>query len=433
MNRFQRLFISMSFCVALCLHAEVDFELINEGRIIARDGKNTGHPSVIRIPEWIHPSKRANKQAKYYMYYGNHYGSCILMKWAESLSGNWKKFDLGGRFNGKNRCGVLDIKADSTREDYDHIAHPDAVVDHGKKRILLFVHGRDQPPQTTKLGQKIPQRHGQFLATSGTGLNFNDPKYAGGEKGHGFLSVKIHGLVREIGIAAPYQRVFIHGGQWYSVSKRGILYKAPDPEDPFAANPNNPLENVWIRADKPTPLWVNDAHQVQPKYFSPVCAFTASSEFANHPNNPVKGRKILCETARVNHVGIDHHERENILELLFYVKLDDNFQDLYRVVYDISLHDFKKWDVKRSKDNEVMFDVYLRAESIYKASEKKGLFGFNILRGINYLDPMSMGTSFVFNEGGEKYLFFSYVSQLYGGNEGEGQIGAVLIKTTHDQ
>lgn len=81
----------MMFLVSICSTIAIghvhNFELVGEGAVIARDGTNTGFASVIHVPDWILPGDRANANANYYMYYANHRGKHIYMKWAQTLDG----------------------------------------------------------------------------------------------------------------------------------------------------------------------------------------------------------------------------------------------------------------------------------------------------------------------------------------------------------
>ena len=218
-------------------------ELVGKGAVIAREGKDTGAPSLVRVPKWVPSNERPAANANYYMYYGNHKGSRIRMKWAETLDGPWTEFDLGGKYNGKTRQGVFDPYADKTRVSYDHIFSGDVHVDNDNKRFIIYFHAKnqdrytmDKPPHT-----KIWQRHLQgFVATSRYGLNFNDPKWAGGETGHGPVTHSTDGPTREVLLAETYMHVFKHKGQLYAVSKGGILSQAPDPRNPWAPHPTEP-------------------------------------------------------------------------------------------------------------------------------------------------------------------------------------------------
>ncbi|MEE9368740.1 MAG: hypothetical protein V3V05_07735 [Pontiella sp.] len=150
------------------------------------------------------------------------------------------------------------MDADSTREDFDHVACPDVHIDDVNQRIIMYYHGRNQQSTQTPDNTNVPQKHSNFVATSQYGLNFNDPDYAGGEAGYGSVTVTYDTVTRDVTLGEDYQRVFEHNGQIYSVSKRAILNRAPDPLDPWTPPSNDPFSECWIWEDTPSDLWWND-------------------------------------------------------------------------------------------------------------------------------------------------------------------------------
>lgn len=421
-------FFSVGVSSGLRAEAVYDFELVADGAVIASDGSDTAYPSVIRVPSWIAPENRADADANYYMYYGNHTGSFIRMKWAESLQGPWTAFDLEGVYNSQSRRGVFDVDADSTRDTYDHIAAPDVHVDHENQRIVMYYHGRNQPSG----GTGASRLHESFVTTSGSGLNFNDPLHGGGEIGHGPRTVTVEGVTRDIWIGEDYQRAFEKDGNWYSVAKRAILNKAPDPFDIWAPNQADGFDEAWLRESTPSSLWHDDANPAgQSDYYSPAATFLASSEFANHPNNPLSGENVFSNgnDERLNHVSVNLLADET-LEIFFYVReasgsAPDRYDDIYRIVLDVSDPDFENWEVARDANGQGIFDVALRTEDLYAAVQSVHGAGFD---PDLYADPVSLGDTGVFiDEDGSKYLFLSYVSDSNGGSLGEGQITAVKL------
>ncbi|MEX1039280.1 MAG: hypothetical protein WDZ51_01525 [Pirellulaceae bacterium] len=419
------LWVAMMASSAEAQQRTYDFQLVARGAVIARDGPKTGFPSVIRVPEWVAASQRAAPQANYYLYYGTHHGNYIRMKWAESIDGPWTEYNVGGRFNGVSRRGVFDVTADPTRESYGHIASPDVHVDHANRRFVMFYHGENQPSTVTRDGTQVPQVHQNFVSTSGNGLDFHDPLTAGGQERHGPRTVTVDGITRDIWIGPSYQRAFQHRGHWYSLSKRAVMSKAREPRKPFGHNVTDPFGQAWTVDGTPDRLWHEDASRVQPSYFSPAASFLASDEFAEHANNPHPGTKILSQKERINHVSCRVLPNER-LEIVFYVRLDpdDRYNALYRLEYDISAPDFEQWEVARDEAGKVLFEVILSPEEFVDAVNSVNP-GFN---PIYTADPVSLGSSTIFVDDDSRiYLFFSYVSQRFSGNDGEGQITAVEL------
>jgi hypothetical protein len=371
------------------------------------------------------------------MYYGNHGGKHIRMKWAQTLQGPWTDFDLGGTFNGQSRQGVFDADADPTREDYDHVAAPDIHVDDIHQQIIMYFHGRNQPSTTTSGGTSVPRKHESFVTSSATGLNFNDSFHAGGEPGHGPKTVTVDNITRDVWIGEDYQRAFQKDGNWYSIGKRAIINSSPNPLDPWAPLAGDPFGEAWTRESTPSDLWTTDANPGgQDNYYSPAATFLASSEFANHPRNPLPGERVFSNgnDERLNHVSVNLLS-EDALEVFFYVReanssAPDRYDDIYRVVLDISDSDFQNWEIARDSLGQAYFDVVLSAEEMYEAVEAVNGTGFD---PDDYADPVSLGDTHIFlDEDGSKYLFFSYVSDQNGGALGEGQITAVKLSLHPD-
>lgn len=431
------LLVGMSLSSITIAGTVYDFELLNDGAVIASEGNDTAFPSVIRVPSWIATQDRPDPAANYYMYYGNHSGHYIRMKWAEALDGPWTEYDLGGTFNGINRRGVFDSEADVTRETFDHMSAPDVHVDDVNQRIVMYYHGQNQPSTTTSGGTRVPRKHESFVTTSGTGLNFNDPLHAGGESEHGPVTVTVDDITRDIWIGEDYQRAFQKGEDWYSVGKRAIINASPDPVDLWMPLAGDPFGEAWAREDTPSDLWTNDADPGgQDDYHSPGATFLASSEFANHPRNPIPGSRVLSNgnDERLNHVSVNL-VAPDALEVFFYVREanssePDRYDDIYRIVLDISDSDFQNWEIARDSEGQAMFDVVLTAEELYEAVELTHGSGFD---PNEFADPISLGDTYIFvDDDDSKYLFLSYVSTALGGAQGEGRITAVKLNVHPD-
>lgn len=182
---------------------------------------------------------------------------------------------------------------------------------------------------------------------------------------------------------------------------------------------------AWLLEDTPSGLWTNDASEVQDNYNSPAATFLATSEFANHPNNPHPGVRIDCNNERINQLSVCKLPNDQ-LELFFYVRKDpnDRYNALYRVVYDISNPDFQKWNLVRDRTGQTLFEVVVTPEEMSAAilaakPDAKALF---------HADPVSLGSTGVFiDQDGSKYLIYAYESGRYSGRDTEGQISAIRL------
>ncbi len=415
-------YLAMLLCAPLTAEAVHPFELVGDGKVIAREGPDTDFPSVIRVPDWIDGADRADPDAKYYMYYSEHNGDHIRMKWAESIDGPWTDFDLGGTYNGQSRRGVYDIAADSTRASFTHIAAPDVHVDDVNQRIIMYYHGRNQPPYS---------EHTNFVATSSVGLNFNDPTHAGGEAGFGPVTHTFDGsTTRDVLLGEDYQRIFEYKNKLYSAAKRAILQTPVDSNDPWAPHPTDPYtKDAWLTDDNPDNYRASAQANGQTDYHSPAASFMASDAFKNHANNPHPGDVILSNGGddRINHVAVNLLADKEQLEVFYWVRDNPNqFNDIYRIILDLSDSDYENWTVATDGQGEALFDVVLTPEALNDA----------VLAQTPGADPefyasdaVSLGDPYLFTDSdGSRYLFFSYVSDEFGGSiGGEGQITAVKL------
>ena len=234
-------------------------------------------------------------------------------------------------------------------------------------------------------------------------------------------------------------RVFEKAGRFYGVGKRGLINAAPATGDIWAQPTGNsdgdPFEEAWEREDTPESNWATLTSDPangdsQDQYYSPGASFLASQEFADHPNNP-NGRRVFSNSSqeRLNHVSVNLLAND-LLEVYFYVRqrnrsAPDDYNAIYRFVYDISDNDFHNWTVARDASGRVMFDVVLTPEDFTAAVEQTQGVGYDPSL---YADPVSLGDTHIFiDDDGSKYLFFSYVSAEFGGAQGEGAISAVRL------
>jgi hypothetical protein len=423
--------------------ASAQFELVNNGAVIARSDGNTNDdtafPALVKIPDWVAAGDRADPSANYYMYYGNHGGDFIRMKWAVSINGAWTEYnytDGTGPFPSRGVFDVGSANNDVTRDDYDHISAPDIIIDNVNQRFVMYFHGEREA------SSPAPRVHERFVTTSGTGLNFNDADSGGGEAGHGPIEVDVltdNGETRDVWIGDDYMKVFQKDGRFYGVGKRGIINAAPATGNIWAQPTGNddsaPFGESWDREDTPESNWAalttdSDSGESQDNYYSPGATFLASQEFADHPNNP-NGRRVFSNgnAERLNHVDVSLLPND-LLEVYFYVRErrssdPDEYNGIYRFVYDVSDADFQNWTVARDVSGQVIFDVVLTPEAVSARVEESLGAGFDPTL---FADPVSLGDTELFiDDDGSKYLFFSYVSDELGGAQGEGAITAVRL------
>ncbi len=188
-------------------------------------GGNIQGPSLIRVPDWVE-----GRLGRYYLYFADHKGRYIRLAYSDDLLGPWAVHPPGSLQLGQSRFPTEPL--DSTPEQVEaaiarirstginldglghdlakemtwpHIASPDAHVDHGNRRIVMYFHGLES------FGSQLTR-----VATSRDGIPFE----AGAEI-----------------LGKNYWRAFNHGGYTYALAMPGQLYRSRDPLSGFEAGP----------------------------------------------------------------------------------------------------------------------------------------------------------------------------------------------------
>ena len=421
---FRLLLVLATFATstAPCWSDSYKVTLVRDGAVVARKGPDTGSPSVIKVPSWIAREDRANPEAEYYLYYCSDHREYVHMKWAKTPTGPWYEFNLGGIVNGHLRRGVFDLLAAQSPRAHRRFAGVDVQVDDHAKQIVLLYYGhkafRDDPVPGPWPGYGL-------VATSANGLNFHDPITDGGQPGHGPRMIEVNGTERDAWFGPAYQRAFQHRGQWYSISQRGILAKAPFSQTPWSPSPTDPQAIAWQVEDKPEKLWRQDAAIIQSEYLSPAATFLASTEFAEHPQNPNLGVRFNSVEERIDQVSVCLLGNDQ-LEIFFCIRddPDDRYDGIYRIILDIKPADFRDWSLARDASGRILFETVVQPEDIFRLVQLQTPH----FDPIYHADPASLGDPFVFvDDRNQKFLFFSYKSQRYKGSEGRGQISSLLL------
>jgi hypothetical protein len=158
---------------------------------------NINGPSLILVPDWV-----KDPLGRYYLYFAHHDGEYIRLAYADHIEGPWTIY----------KEGTLHIKDTITKS---HVASPDLYIDHEKKEIRMYFHGKDE---TQELYQG--NRQATFVATSGDGLDFT-----------------AHTEV----LGPFYFRVFEYRGYYYAVAqdgrKGGIVLRSKDGVTQFQRGP----------------------------------------------------------------------------------------------------------------------------------------------------------------------------------------------------
>jgi hypothetical protein len=189
------------------------------------DGRNINGPSVIRIPDWIPPEKRAAPGARFYLYFAHHKGAYIRLAWAEEVQGPWHLYNVAADIP-QGRRGVLDIGDDrelafgNSLSITRHVASPDVHIDNEHKRIVMYFHGG-----IDYAGDPLPYQY-SMVATSPWGLDFS----AG---------------IEPVLLSNSYLRVFDYNGSLHGLISTQLL-QPPDQDAPWSpAASRSPAKGVW--------------------------------------------------------------------------------------------------------------------------------------------------------------------------------------------
>lgn len=393
------------------LHAATD------GENLIQD-TNPMFPTVVKIPSWVPAEKRLDPQARYYLYWTQHHGSNVFIRWANSLE------NMNSKTWNRHPVPVLSMETDSKRKDWDHVGAAAILINDDARLFCLFFHGANS--DDTVGGR----RHSNFLATSPWGMNFNDPVSGGGEPGRRFDGelfgiVEHKGYPPEIDATAEfgphYTRIFTHLNRLYAIGKRAQIYRArrDNPQtscdEALTAWANRNQWERWPKPDRIPPRPLPKKHYDKKSKASPLTLFIGSNEFANHKNNPHPGHTLNSNgsgnesTGWVNHVDIQRISK-NKFELFFYIKTNQQlnkqamYTGIYRVVLNVTDPDWAQWDLLRDRTGEVIFETVL--------SQHQG-----------FSEALPLGDPYLFQDDGHKYLFYSYGP--------EGHIGVIELIRNH--
>jgi len=245
-----------------------DFEQAGE----PQDGRNLTGPSVIRVPDWVPAIDRPAPWAAYYLYFADHVGTYLRLAYAPQVSGPWTLYRPEGWRAAHHGRGVFDLGAvendraslalpgGEARLDH-HVASPDVHLDHDRRRFVLYAHS----PANALTTDGPSDRQKTFVATSGTGLNFNAPAQ-GGEAGHG----------PRPGLLGPsYFRLFRTTYGVHAFAVGGRFWSPPPGQGPLASHPADPRFDAWRPGPNPLKDWIDanpwpglefSGHAVMPRH-----------------------------------------------------------------------------------------------------------------------------------------------------------------------
>jgi len=229
------------------------------------EGENINGPSMMRIPDWIPPSERADPSAVYYLYFAHHVGDYIRMAWAADIEGPWTLYQTGSEVTIGDR-GVLDngfMDLDlglGVVIEENHLASPDVLIDDENQQIIMYFHSGSS---TFFNGNEINSQN-TWVSTSDNGLEFLDN-------------------IRPVRLGPSYFRVFSHGGELYAVDNSGTPRRALDPANPWEPTPD------YYSGDTIPRLWETNANNTFQDPISEVLGVPRSELRIRHAGVRVVG------------------------------------------------------------------------------------------------------------------------------------------------
>ncbi len=442
------------------------WKLVNNGQLVVSStedqvniqgshNNDLYYPCPVALPDWLARTNRCNTNANFYLYYSEHHGVFIRMKWAEFITGPWTEYNsaVGYTNNAPFKSdGVMDFVDDTSRnkkhpnvipgyvEDWcgelpndgpAHCSAPNVIVDDLNKMFLMSWHGKiaDRTQFTDgSYGQTdVDHSHtASYVAFSDYGLNFNDPQTGGGVQGtwldqrtgirrpYGPLEVTEHTFM--VSNAIPqftahispneYMRFLDVRGQMYGVGTGGQFVKPFHPDPWEVSRIGDIYRERW---------------QALPgDMIGDFLRGLDTNDFALHPNNPVPGKTVNdYSSSKVNHSFGKYLPNTKTIEVYTYIRGDqpDDYNQTLRIEIDASSDDWTQWTLARYKSGpnagKVIFDVVVRPEEL-KAAVEKALGGPNgteaDVDGTQYADPVSMGVPGVITVNGHKYMFVGFNS-----------------------
>jgi hypothetical protein len=190
------------------------------------DGDDINGPSLIKAPGWL-PHKLGN----YYLYFAHHKGKYIRLAYADKLEGPWKIYQPGalqlsdcktcetGLPNAVNSVSVRHEGAETSDDGVTHVASPDLLIDDANRQLILYFH--------------CPIEKGRYKGQYSLRAVSKDG---------------IHFTADSTVLGYSYFRVFYWHGNYYSISRAGLLARSKDGIAAFEEGPN-PFRSIQDKSN----------------------------------------------------------------------------------------------------------------------------------------------------------------------------------------
>lgn len=259
------------------------------------EGRNLNGPCMIRIPDWIAPENRANPEAKYYCYFAHHSDEYIRMAWAANIEGPWHLYQIGSNIALGDR-GVLDngnkdiVLGNGIVIENNHLASPNAHVDHENQRIILYFHSGSS---TFVNGEEVKSQL-SYVSYSPYGLDFYDN-------------------IQPVFLGGSYFSVFEYGDHLYALDNGATPNRALDADNPWSP----PAAHDFTKK-----LWEKLSFNPFQDDIGEFEGLSSGDLRVRHASTKVVGDKL--------HV--------------FYSRRGDLMENVQMSIIDLSVNDWTKWD-----------------------------------------------------------------------------------------
>ena len=360
---------------------------------LTHDAGNINGPSLVRVPDWIPAEDRADPAAVYYLYFAHHSDTYIRMAWAADIEGPYTLFNTHADAlldDGMPGRGVLDLVNKGTRIVFPNakykiggtLASPDVVIDHANQQFLMYFHVANTGATEYDSGYFNTGGQKTLVATSGTGLNFNQPDgvgtggVQGGEPGHG---------IKEAYLGNAYFRVFeVEAGTnagLYAFTNYGPLWKAPNPAIPWDTSHivvDRKIPDAWIEGPKlANPVYKDLKDHFVDDFLEAAGGITDVSGFSFEAGQRVRKRTGSIKWKKDAWVPQDGGSPRHFATMMqpdgktlevWYTARGDSPERIFRTTLDTSQNTWDTWDT-RVTNADTVHDEMLRPEYPWEGSE----------------------------------------------------------------
>ncbi len=414
---------------------------------LTHDAENINGPSLVRIPSWVPAQDRVDPTAVYYLYFAHHSDDYIRMAWAANIEGPYTLYNVHADpflADGMPGRGVLDLSDNTTQIVFPNpkykisgtLASPDVIVDDANQQFIMYFHVSNTASTGYDSGYFNTGGQKTLVATSGTGLNFNQPDgvgsggVQGGEPGHG---------IKEAYLGNAYFRVFeVETGAnagLYAFTNYGPIWKAANPSIPWDTSHitiGQKIPDAWFESpnklDNPVYKDLND-HYV----YDMLEAAGGITDFTGFDFDDLQrerkrtglikwkasvGSWIEQDSEAPRHFATLMQPDGKTLEV-WYTSRGDGPERIFRTTMDTSQNTWDTWDTVVTNADTV-HDEMLHPEYTWEGSDEPPTIGqngpanqlYNAMRDPDLFRDDDGQVYLLYVGGGEKAIGIASVNEL---------------------